>query len=570
MSIVRKKSIEQLMRDSDVYNKKVNKLKRELTVKDLTFFGIAAIVGAGSFTSIGQASYQGGPATIFLFLFCTVACIFSAFCYSEFASRLPISGSAYTYAYATFGELSAWVIGWALILEYTLANVYVAFAWGDYLYILLVNLHIYIPSYLNNTYWDASKAASLQMVHSQDYQAWTQAPQWIGIRWIIDIPAIFLVLVISYICHIGIRESKRINNWMVWIKLGILFLVIVIGAQFIHVSNWIPFAPRGVYGIFSGVSAVFFAYIGFDAISTLAEESKNPQRDIPISMMASLFISSIIYIAIALVLTGMVSYTTLGVSDPLSYVFNIVHLPWFSFIIAVAALVALTSAFLTFQIAQPRVWLSMGRDGLFPPAFAYIHPRYQTPSFANMIAACLSVFAIITTGREVIIDFTSLGTIFIFIFVCTGIAFSPPSVKEKGKFRIPFISAKSILLIIFLIFVSSISYIYYIHFHKFYFLELFNGSYINHLHDMNVSNYLFPSPVEKFVSGLFWLLFLFFSFLTFFRKLSLIPILGILSSFYLLTGMTRLNWIMFFAWFLIGLVLYASYGYRKSKLNSSF
>ncbi|MFN5888420.1 MAG: amino acid permease, partial [Flavobacteriales bacterium] len=356
-------------------------LRKHLKVRDLTAFGIAAIIGAGIFSTIGEASYEAGPSVIFLFLFTAIACGFAAFAYAEFASIVPVSGSAYTYSYVAFGEIVAWIIGWALIMEYAVGNITVAISWSDYFTDMLSNIHIAslkikginIPLWAQMDYLSASngyqQALSLfesgktlqelePMIRNQ-YEAFTQSPTLFGFHLILDIPALFIIVLITGLVYRGIRESRNASNAMVIIKLAVILLVIGVGIFYIDTKNWSPFAPNGVGGILKGISAVFFAYIGFDAISTTAEECEDPQRDLPRGMMWAIIVCTVLYIAIALVLTGVVSYKELKVGEPLAFVFNRINLSFFSGVIALSAIVAMASVLLVFQMGQPRIWMSM-------------------------------------------------------------------------------------------------------------------------------------------------------------------------------------------------------------------
>ena len=379
----RKKSIAHILRHADDVPEG-HLLKKNLNVRDLTAFGIAAIIGAGIFSTIGTAASHGGPAVSLLFVFTAIACGFSAMCYAEFASRIPISGSAYTYAYASFGELIAWIIGWDLIMEYAVGNIAVAISWSDYFTAFLSGFGVNIPEYLSTDYLTASRGfheATTQMASGttfadltpalkEAYNAWLHAPTIGGLRFIADIPAFGIVAFITGLVYVGIQESKIASNLMVLLKVIILFVVIGVGAFYVKPEHWRPFAPNGIGGVLRGVSGVFFAYIGFDAISTTAEECKNPQKDLPRAMIYSLIICTVLYVAISLVLTGMVSYKELAVGDPLSYVFQQLHFTQLSGIIAFSAIIAMASVLLVFQVGQPRIWMSMSRDGLLPPKFS--------------------------------------------------------------------------------------------------------------------------------------------------------------------------------------------------------
>ena len=437
-------------------------MRRTLGVVDLTALGVAAIVGAGIFSTIGNAAATGGPAVSLLFVFTAVACGLSAMCYAEFASSIPISGSAYTYAYASFGELIAWIIGWDLIMEYAIGNIAVAISWSGYFTGLLDGFGLHIPSFLTTDYLTASRGyhevllliqkgaalKDLSPVLNEAYSAWTTAPKILNFRIIADIPAFMIVVAITWICYIGIRESKRANNMMVLLKIGVLILVITAGAFYVDPANWSPFAPNGLPGVLKGVSGVFFAYIGFDAISTTAEECRNPKKDLPRSMFYALLITTVLYVLVSLVLTGMIPYDQLGVADPLAFVFAKLHLAKLSGIIAVSAVVAMASVLLVFQLGQPRIWMSMSRDGLLPPIFARLHPKFRTPGFSTIVTGIIVALPSLFMNLTEVTDLTSIGTLFAFILVSGGILIVNPNGKrvlnDKG-FVVPYLNSRYFL-----------------------------------------------------------------------------------------------------------------------------
>src|SRR5436190_14882764 len=393
--LFRKKNIQIILRDaqqglSDSEGHHTG-LKRVLGVRDLTFLGIAAVIGTGVFTAIGSASYHGGPAVILLFILTAVACGFAAYCYAEFASTVPVSGSAYTYSYVAFGEIFAWIIGWDLLMEYAIGNIAVASSWSQYFVRVLAGFGLHIPTWMTTDYFSAHKGylnaidelgkgtnlTNIELGLRNSYEAWTAAPSLGGnIKLIINIPALLIVLLITYIVYIGIKESKKANNVMVMIKLAVILFVIIAGAFYVNPGNWSNFMPNGFSGVMSGVSAVFFAYIGFDAISTTAEECENPQRDLPRAMFNTLIICTALYIVLTLVLTGMTNYSKLDVADPLAFVFQSQGTRasnWFAGIISISAIFVIASVLLVYQLGQPRIWMSMSRDGLLPKVFAKIH-----------------------------------------------------------------------------------------------------------------------------------------------------------------------------------------------------
>lgn len=558
-SIFRKKSIDKILADvasgfSDGESSGSH-LKRELNVRDLTLMGIAAVVGAGIFSTIGEASFHGGPGVSLLFVITAITCGFSALCYAEFASRIPVSGSAYTYAYASFGELIAWIIGWDLLMEYAIGNIAVAISWSEYLVNLLEGFNIHLPGYLTMDYFSAFRAhEKLEALTAgggvvditerlqAEALAWNTAPALGNIKLIANIPALLIVVIITYLVYIGIRETKKATNAMVYLKIAIVLAVIAIGFFYVTPANWHPFLPNGFSGVMKGVSGVFFAYIGFDAISTTAEECKDPQRDLPRGMIYSLVICTVLYILIALVLTGMVSYKDLQVGDPLAYVFKKVGLNNISYVISVSAVIATASVLLIFQLGQPRIWMSMSRDGLLPKAFSRIHPKYNTPSFSTIITGIVVAVPALFMNLTEVTDLTSIGTLFAFVLVCGGVLLLPRESAQKGKFQIPYVNAKWIVPVLFIagaiLFWQDI-------------LTLFAGT----------------DAHENFPLFLFIILSAILTVLAFIKNLSLIPVLGLLSCFYLMTQLGYTNWVRFLVWLVIGLVIYFSYSYKNSKLN---
>jgi amino acid transporter len=614
-------------------------LKRVLTLKDLTFFGIAAILGAGSFSSLGSAVFHGGPGVVILFVITAIACAFTAFCYSEFASRIPVAGSAYTYAYASFGELFAWIIGWALIMEYSIGNIYVAFSWSDYFTSFLdkfgdiIHVNLHVPDYFSNSYAEVKHAIQGGSTDPEILNAWKNAPVIGGIKMILDIPAFIINILITYLVFRGVKESRNFSNVMVMLKLLVVLLIIVVGGYMVFSSgsthNWLPaddkgvhsFMPNGFGGVMAAVSGVFFAYIGFDAVSVLAEESKNPQRDLPKGMVLSLVICTMVYILLTLVLTGAVNYRKFeGVGDPLAFIFekDNLNVGWMQFFVSVAAVVAMTSVLLVFQMGQPRIWMSMSRDGLLPAVFQKIHPTFKTPSFATIITGLVVGLPILFTDKTFVLDFTSIATLFAFVLVCGGVLLIPRREKEAGKFHIPFINGKLIFPIIIIGSIALASFL-----SKNYFADKFdfsfekkvdalsNASMVQHADTvaaaLSIEQYLTEKKdsdsafikltgtiqtassasekytlAKKFIADndttqsrtakittiIFWLLMIGLAIFSFLKNYSLIPLLGVSTCLYLLTGMSLSNWLWFGGWLGIGLVIYFLYGYKKSKLAS--
>ncbi|MFC6876971.1 amino acid permease [Flavobacterium myungsuense] len=531
-------------------------LNKVLTVRDLTFFGIAAIIGGGTFSAIGNACFSGGPAVVLLYIMCAIACGFTAMCYAEFASRVPVSGSAYTYAYVSFGELFAWIIGWALIMEYSIGNIYIAFSWSGYFTNLLETFHIHLPEWLTINYKSAQDAFVANK-GNEGLMAWQNAPVLVGLKIIFDLPAVVINLLITYLVYRGTKESKNFSNIMVYIKLAIIALVIIVGAFYIDIDNWTPFMPNGFSGVMGGVSAVFFAYIGFDAVSTLAEESKNPQRDLPKGMIYSLVICTAVFIVLALVITGMVSYELLGVSDPLAEIFALKGVKWMLFIVSIAAVVAMTSVLLVFQMGQPRIWMTMSRDGLMPKRFSSIHPKYKTPGFATLVTGLVVGIPIFFTDENFVLDFTSIGTLFAFVLVCGGVLMlSPQSESElaeratKGKFRIPYMNSKYIFPL--MVILGTVL------------INTYVPTFFTSVLDFSDGKLATNIPMIVFI-----IVCILMAILSFIKNLSLIPLLGLVSCCYLLTGMAVSNWMWFGIWLVIGLIFYFLYGYKNSKLNFS-
>ena len=561
-SLFRKKSIDKIVADAA---SGVNdghgggSLKKVLGVRDLTFMGIAAVVGAGIFSTIGTAAFNGGPGIVFLFVITAVTCGFSALCYAEFASRVPIAGSAYTYAYVSFGELIAWIIGWALILEYAIGNIVVAISWSGYFNNLLEGFHIGLPGWLSTNasnaqvgYEEALKTiASGQSLETatknakMGYDAILHAPVIGGWKFIINLPALIIVFLITMLAYIGIKESKRSTNFMVIFKIIVIIFVIIMGFFYVDTKNWDPFLPNGFGGVLAGVSAVFYAYIGFDAISTTAEECKNPQRDLPRGMIYSLLICTVLYILIALVLTGMVHFSELKVDDPLAYVFEKLHLNKIGYLISVSAVVATTSVLLVFQLGQPRIWMSMSRDGLLPKQFAKVHPKFQTPSFATIVTGFLVGIPSLFVSSSTMTDLTSIGTLFAFVLVCFGVLVLPKIARVKGgsAFQLPYFNGKYIIPALVLIMAI-----------------LFRTRIIEALTHLNSEGY------QEVLFLVFMVIAIVTAVKSFLHSYSIIPIIGALSCLYLMIEIPAISWLWFFAWMGLGLTIYFLYGRKRSVL----
>ena len=634
--LFRKKTVQDILKQVEKNNTDGhNALGKHLTARDLTAFGIAAIVGAGIFSTIGKASADGGPAVIFLFLFTAIACSFAAFAYAEFASMVPVSGSAYTYSYVAFGEIIAWIIGWALIMEYSVGNITVAISWSDYFTSLLESSGLHLPQLVQMDFLSASKGfndatalmqggkkyANLSPALQDAYTAWTTSPVIGSFHFVADLPALLIIVLITALIYRGMKESRNASNVMVVVKLCIVLLVIAVGAFYVDTANWDPFAPNGVTGVLKGVSAVFFAYIGFDAISTTAEECVNPQRDLPRGMMWAIIICTLLYIAVVLVLTGMVPYHQLNVGDPLAFVFEKLDLKWMSGIIAVSAVVAMASVLLVFQMGQPRIWMSMSRDGLLPKRFSKVHPKYKTPSYATIVTGFVVAVPALFLNLTLVTDLTSIGTLFAFVLVCAGVLVLQNRTDiPRGKFKTPYMNSKFIMPVL-----MSIGLIYAFGYNKKATMDFItNETQINSSADIitslnkeetkKVYDYLVQIDAKnstdetpdlehllsqyqqddakystiiaglpladsvKYESGfslfkhkipmwIFLIVLVGLSVWSFKSNLSLIPLLGLICCLYMMAELSVWNWIYFGIWLLVGLVIYFSFSRKNSKLN---
>jgi len=546
--LFRKKSLDTIVEDARKAAGSEGALKKVLGVRDLTSMGIAAVIGAGIFSTIGQAAYDGGPGVIFLFIITAVTCGFTALCYAEFASRVPVAGSAYTYSYVTFGEITAWIIGWALILEYGIGNVVVSISWSSYFNNLLEGIGLHMPAWLATDPETARQSFLRAQQAGLDTTAlaWATAPTIGGLKFIANLPAAIIIVLITILAYIGIKESKKSANFMVGLKLVVLAIIVLIGVFYIDTDNWIPFLPNQFTGVLKGVSAVFFAYIGFDAISTTAEECKDPQRDLPRGMIYSLIICTVIYVIVTLVITGMVNYSEFdNVSDPLAYVFEKINLSKVGFFISVSAVIAATSVLLVFQLGQPRIWMSMSRDGLLPKRFGKIHPKFQTPAFATVITGIIVAIPSLFIESALMTDLTSIGTLFAFVLVCGGVLLLPPDAlsNTNRRFKLPYINGQFIVPILLAIFLYS-------------FRERVEDAFLN------LSN----ESRQEILFLVFVIISVTIAIFSFLKKFSLIPVLGMLCCMYLMIEIPARSWVVFFGWMAFGLVIYFSYGFWRSKL----
>jgi APA family basic amino acid/polyamine antiporter len=417
-------------------------------------------------------------------------------------------------------------------------------------------MQLHIPEYLATDYWTAkdglSEAAKL---------AWNNAPLVAGTRFICNLPAFFITIIITWIIYIGIRESRRSTNIMVILKIAIIILVMVAGCFYVDTANWTPFLPNGIGGVLAGTSAVFFSYIGFDAISTTAEECRNPQRDLPRAMFYSLIICTVVYILVALVLTGMTSYKLLNVGDPLAFVFSSMNSKWANYIagiISISAVIATASVLLVFQLGQPRIWMSMSRDGLLPPIFARMHPKYKTPSFSTILTGCVVGVPALFMNLTVVVDLTSVGTLFAFVLVCGGILkLQNDPHRLQSKFKTPYVNGKYIIPVLFIVSLVLFS-------------QYYPGGISGAFHVSDDAGHITWDAVsERVPFWLFGLVFFITSILSFIRNYSLIPVLGFLCCSYLLSESGVTNWERFMIWLLLGLLVYFLYGARKSKLRAA-
>jgi APA family basic amino acid/polyamine antiporter len=489
--LFRTKSLDALLSEGQAPQ---HQLKRTLGAFDVVMLGIGAIVGAGIFATIGTAAAGdptrpgAGPALILSFVVTGIACGFAALCYAEFAAMVPISGSAYTYAYATLGELVAWIIGWDLIIEYAVGNVAVAISWGNYFKTLVSGVGIVVPDWLSTDYRTATHIPGL----------FASAPHVFGVPIVFNILAFGIVALITVVLVIGIRESATMNSMMVVLKLIVLGFFVIVGWNYTKIGNFHPFAPNGWAGVRAGAAIVFFAYIGFDAVSTVAEETRNPSRDLPIGIVGSLIICTIIYIVVAIVFTGIIPYDVLRQklateqAEPLTMALQYANIGrWSNVVVGIVAfgsVVAHTAVLLVFQLGQPRILFSMARDGLLPPSFARVHPRFRTPHVTTILTGIAVGVCAMFTSIDEMVDLTNIGTLFAFVLVCIGILVLRKRDPDRPRaFRTPWV------------------------------------------------------PV--------------------------IPVLGVISCLYLMLGLPWITWIRFGLWLVVGLVVYYSYGFRRSGLR---
>ncbi len=463
LSILRTKSLHQLMEDTTLEK---HSLRKTLRVWDLIGIGIGCIIGVGIFVLPGvEAAKHAGPGIILSFAIAGIACACSALSYAELAAMIPVSGSAYTYGYATLGEIFAWVIGWDLLLEYMVAAILVSIGWSAYFVNMLKQIGLVVPQALSNGPWSDTPG-------------------------IINLPAIFIIGLLTFLLIRGVKESARVNLIIVIIKLAVIVVFIVLAARHTNPANWQPFMPYGFSGIMTAAGIVFLAFVGFDAVSTTAEEAINPQRDMPIGIMVSLAIATVLYMAVAAIMTGVVPYKLLNVPDPVALVLNTLHMPWASALISVGAIAGITSVLLVLMLGQPRILFAMSRDGLLPRFLSKVHHRFRTPHRTTMFTGIVVAVAAAIMRLDTAAELCSIGTLLAFIIVSAGVIVLRYTRQDlKRPFKVPFF------------------------------------------------------PVT--------------------------PALGIVLCGYLMANLPFPTWLRLIVWLIIGLVLYAFYGYSRSKLGKA-
>ncbi len=448
-NLLKKKNINDIMQEAEK-----SELKKTLTIFDLIVIGIGAVVGTGIFTIVGVAAVGGpesvgaGPALSISMVVAAIACIFSALCYSEFASMIPVAGSAYTYTYVTMGEFMAWIVGWILMLEYAIGNITVASAWTGYFMEFLKGFSHILPAWVvNPPIWlvnDFRTASTICAKQGLDFNA--VVPHFLGVPICINVPAMIIVFVVTMLLIRGIQESAKIASIMVGLNLFIITSFILVGAFYVKPENWVPFAPNGFEGVFMGAFIIFFAYIGFDAVSTTAEETKNPQRDLPIGIMGTLLICTIMYVCVALVLTGMVPLDMIDVQAPIANAMRVVGQNKLAGFISVGALCGLTCVLLVYQLGTTRILYAMSRDKFLPSVLQKIHPKYKTPHVVTWISGLIVILGALFMDLNISAELCNFGTFASFIIVCVAILILRKTDPEKPRpFKVPFVPLFPIL-----------------------------------------------------------------------------------------------------------------------------
>jgi APA family basic amino acid/polyamine antiporter len=529
-TLFRVKSLDAILKGSEESG---HELRRALGPIQLTLLGIGAIVGAGIFATIGTAAagdqYRpgAGPALMISFLITAVVCGFTALCYAEFAAMVPISGSAYTYSYATLGEVVAWIIGWDLIIEYAVGNIAVAISWANYFKTFIAGFGINFPDWLSSDYRTAAKIPGL----------YEKAPHLFGYPIVFNLLAILIIAFITAFLVWGIRESASFNAVMVGIKIVVLTFFIIVGFYWVKPANWTPFAPNGWGGISAGAAIVFFAYIGFDAVSTVAEETRNPQRNMPIGIIASLLICTVFYIVVSAVFTGLISYPDLKMklateqAEPLTMALQhaVPHPAFVVGVVAFGSVIAHTAVLLVFQLGQPRIFFSMARDGLLPSIFYKVHPRFRTPYISTILTGVFVAFFAAIASIDEMVDLTNIGTLFAFILVCAGIVILRVKDPDRVRpFRVP--SGWKWALLLYAGFGAGVMFL--------------------HL-EMTTKIVILATGAIVFAVS----------------RDNIFPILGVISCMYLIYYLPPTSWLRFAAWLNLGFVIYVGYGAVNSRLT---
>jgi APA family basic amino acid/polyamine antiporter len=541
-ALFRTKGVDRLTREAEEAE---HGLKRALNGLDLTMLGIGAVIGTGIFAAIGTAAAGNadrpgaGPSIILSFILTAVACVFSALCYAEFAAMIPVAGSAYTYSYATLGEMVAWIIGWDLIIEYAVGNIAVAISWAGYFNDVLKHaVGWQIPGWLVTDLRTALRTPEII----------GRAPHVLGMPIVVNLPAVVIVALVTWVLVIGVKESAVVNNIMVGIKLLILGLFVWVGFSHVQAEHFHPFFPNGFAGVQAGAAIIFFSFIGFDAVSTAAEETRNPKRDIPIGIIGSLVICTFIYVAVAVVLIGIIPYTELGIADPLAKALEYINKGWAAGVLSLGAVVAMTAVLLVFQLGQPRIFFSMSRDGLLPKTFATVHPRYRTPHVTTIwTGVFVAVFAAFASLDE-ILELTNIGTLFAFVLVCAGImVLRHTDPQRRRPFRTPWIPLLPIWVPVIWALLPRLT-----------------------------QGENWGDRAEALIVLLIAALGTAFSLVGIVNKIrgrqvpgiaqTEFALAGIASCIWLMRGLPVVTWWRFLGWLAIGLVIYTLYGYRHSRL----